>query len=145
MIIKHGRHIFGEITRCAKVCGLCLDCAFRMLIGWADTDHVVSINMRSENPIAWLIYRLDFKVPLAWSSIWEGPEDPVHYLRALIAKTLALGSWVEKSESGSLLRDVLDLSELFHPDTFLNALRQQTARWVQKRSLQGSPLFHFRF
>ena len=52
----------------------------------------------------------------------------MHYLRALIAKTLALGSWVEKSESGSLLRDVLDLSELFHPDTFLNALRQQTAR-----------------
>ena len=34
MIIKHDRHIFGEITRCAKVCGLVfLDCALRVLIG----------------------------------------------------------------------------------------------------------------
>ena len=69
-----------------------------------------------------------FKVPLSWSSRLEGPEDPIHWLRALVAKTLALGSWVEKCNSNSLLKDVLDLSELLHPDTFLNALRQQTAR-----------------
>ncbi len=51
------------------------------------------------------------------------------YLRGLVAKTLALGSWEEKGVAGSLLKsDSLDLSELFHPDTFLNALRQQTAR-----------------
>jgi len=68
------------------------------------------------------------QVPLSWSSHFEGPEDPIHWLRALVAKTLALGSWVEKCNSDSLLREVLDLSELFHPDTFLNALRQQTAR-----------------
>ncbi len=64
-----------------------------------------------------------------WYSVWEGPEDPVAYLRGLVAKTLALGSWEEKGVAGSLLKsDSLDLSELFHPDTFLNALRQQTAR-----------------
>lgn len=76
------------------------------------------------------IYLFSFhpKVPLSWSSRLEGPEDPIHWLRALVAKTLALGSWVEKCNSSSLLNDVLDLSELFHPDTFLNALRQQTAR-----------------
>ncbi|KAM7436007.1 Cytoplasmic dynein 2 heavy chain 1 [Porites harrisoni] len=68
------------------------------------------------------------EVPLSWSNHFEGPEDPIHWLRALVAKTLALGSWVEKCNSDSLLREVLDLSELFHPDTFLNALRQQTAR-----------------
>ena len=68
------------------------------------------------------------QVPLSWSNHFEGPEDPIHWLRALVAKTLALGSWVEKCNSDSLLREVLDLSELFHPDTFLNALRQQTAR-----------------
>ena len=72
--------------------------------------------------------RLRVQVPLAWSSRLEGPEDPIQWLRALVAKTLALGSWVEKCSSDSLLRDVLDLSDLFHPDTFLNALRQQTAR-----------------
>ena len=36
MIIQHGGHIFEKFTRCAKVCGLfLLDCAFRILIGWA--------------------------------------------------------------------------------------------------------------
>ncbi len=69
------------------------------------------------------------QVPSLWYSVWEGPEDPVAYLRGLVAKTLALGSWEEKGVAGSLLKSVsLDLSELFHPDTFLNALRQQTAQ-----------------
>ena len=49
-----------------------------------------------------------------------------------MAKTLALGSWEEKAVTGQLLdKTTLDLSELFHPDTFLNALRQQTARYVR--------------
>ncbi|XP_074620352.1 cytoplasmic dynein 2 heavy chain 1-like [Acropora palmata] len=79
------------------------------------------------------------EVPLSWSSRLEGPEDPIHWLRALVAKTLALGSWVERCNSSSLLNDVLDLSELFHPDTFLNALRQQTAR-AMKTSIDGLKL-----
>ncbi|OXB57863.1 hypothetical protein ASZ78_016437 [Callipepla squamata] len=37
-------------------------------------------------------------------------------------------NWVEKAEKQKLLSDTLDLSELFHPDSFLNALRQETAR-----------------
>ena len=45
-----------------------------------------------------------------------------------MGKTLALGVWEERGREGRLLQDTLDLSELFHPDTFLNALRQQTAR-----------------
>lgn len=60
--------------------------------------------------------------------MWEGPVDPVHWLRSLVSKALALGSWVEKCEAKTLLKEEIDLSELFHPDTFLNALRQQTAR-----------------
>ena len=37
MIIKHGR-FFERFTRCAKVMwAFFLDCAFQMLIGWADT------------------------------------------------------------------------------------------------------------
>ncbi|KAJ7371988.1 hypothetical protein OS493_021414 [Desmophyllum pertusum] len=35
----------------------------------------------------------------------EGPEDPIRWLRALVAKTIALGSWAEKCSSDSLLRD----------------------------------------
>ncbi|XP_066286377.1 cytoplasmic dynein 2 heavy chain 1-like isoform X1 [Branchiostoma lanceolatum] len=68
------------------------------------------------------------ETPGGWQSLWEGPEDPMQYLRALVARAMAIQGWAERAEAGTLLRDVLDLSELFHPDTFLNALRQQTAR-----------------
>ena len=70
--------------------------------------------------------------------MWEGPEDPILYLRSLVAKSLALGSWEEKGHAGKLLHgEVLDLSELFRPDTFLNALRQQSARQGRVRFVGG--------
>lgn len=71
------------------------------------------------------------QIPASWLKVWDGPSEPPQYLRLLVAKTLALGSWEEKAVTGQLLdKTTLDLSELFHPDTFLNALRQQTARYV---------------
>ena len=63
---------------------------------------------------------------MSWLGKWDGPEDPMQYLRGLVARTVAIQRWVEAGSR--LLSDTLDLSELFHPDTFLNALRQQTAR-----------------
>ena len=66
---------------------------------------------------------------MSWLREWEGPEEPALYLRSLVGKTLALGVWEERGREGRLLQGTLDLSELFHPDTFLNALRQQTARF----------------
>ncbi|XP_038236236.1 cytoplasmic dynein 2 heavy chain 1 isoform X1 [Dermochelys coriacea] len=71
---------------------------------------------------------LNQKCPLTWQSKWEGPEDPLQYLRGLVARALAIQNWVDKAEKKTLLSDTLDLSELFHPGTFLNALRQETAR-----------------
>uniref|UniRef100_A0A3Q1N3R0 Dynein cytoplasmic 2 heavy chain 1 n=3 Tax=Bos TaxID=9903 RepID=A0A3Q1N3R0_BOVIN len=71
---------------------------------------------------------VEAQCPLTWQSKWEGPEDPLQYLRGLVARALAIQSWVERAEKQTLLSDTLDLSELFHPDTFLNALRQETAR-----------------
>ncbi|XP_033122293.1 cytoplasmic dynein 2 heavy chain 1-like, partial [Anneissia japonica] len=79
---------------------------------------------------------LNQEVPVTWQKKWDGPEDPIHYLRTLVARTIALQGWVQKVQSNSLLSDTVDLSELFHPDTFLNALRQQTAR-ESKSSMDG--------
>ena len=63
---------------------------------------------------------------MSWYELWEGPEDPVVYLRSLVSKSLALGAWEEKARSNSLLqgqaRSPLDLSELFHPDTFIHII-----------------------
>ena len=53
----------------------------------------------------------------------------MQYLRGLVTRALAIQGWVEKAEGGRLLNETLDLSDLFHADTFLNALRQQTARY----------------
>ncbi|XP_050986096.1 LOW QUALITY PROTEIN: cytoplasmic dynein 2 heavy chain 1 [Labeo rohita] len=71
---------------------------------------------------------LNQECPLSWQNKWEGPEDPMQYLRAVVSRALAIQGWVERAERSGLLSEMLDLSELFHPDTFLNALRQETAR-----------------
>ncbi|XP_076446844.1 LOW QUALITY PROTEIN: cytoplasmic dynein 2 heavy chain 1-like [Babylonia areolata] len=71
---------------------------------------------------------LEQETPMKWLSQWDGPEDPIQYLKGLMARASAIQGWVERAQSGSLLSETLDLSELFRPDTFLNALRQQTAR-----------------
>ncbi|XP_013869519.1 cytoplasmic dynein 2 heavy chain 1 [Austrofundulus limnaeus] len=71
---------------------------------------------------------LNQECPLTWQNKWEGPEEPMQYLRAIVTRSLAIQSWVERAGREALLSDILDLSELFHPDTFLNALRQETAR-----------------
>uniref|UniRef100_A0A3P8WNV8 Cytoplasmic dynein 2 heavy chain 1 n=1 Tax=Cynoglossus semilaevis TaxID=244447 RepID=A0A3P8WNV8_CYNSE len=71
---------------------------------------------------------LNQECPLKWQNKWEGPEEPMQYLRAVVTRALAIQSWVERGSRQALLSDTLDLSELFHPDTFLNALRQETAR-----------------
>ncbi|XP_071781183.2 cytoplasmic dynein 2 heavy chain 1 [Centroberyx gerrardi] len=71
---------------------------------------------------------LNQECPLTWQNKWEGPEEPMQYLRTVVTRALAIQSWVERAGRQALLSDTLDLSDLFHPDTFLNALRQETAR-----------------
>uniref|UniRef100_A0A1I8GH67 Dynein cytoplasmic 2 heavy chain 1 n=1 Tax=Macrostomum lignano TaxID=282301 RepID=A0A1I8GH67_9PLAT len=68
------------------------------------------------------------ETPLNWLSRWDGPEDPLLYLHGLVGRAVALDTWLDKVMNENLLNSPLDLSELFKPDTFLNALRQQTAR-----------------
>ena len=51
--------------------------------------------------------------------MWDGPEDPMLFLRGLVTRSIAIQTWVGRAEGGRLLDETLDLSELFHPDTFL--------------------------
>jgi dynein heavy chain 2 len=68
------------------------------------------------------------ETPGKWSKMWDGPEDPLKWCREAVHKAMALNDWVSKVRSDSLLQSELDLSELYQPAVFLNALRQQTAR-----------------
>jgi dynein heavy chain 2, cytosolic len=71
-------------------------------------------------------------VPQEYKKHWEGgPEKPQAWLRELVRKRLSLAKWkgtLAKGGSTTLLANPLSLNDLFNPGTFINALRQQTAR-----------------
>lgn len=71
---------------------------------------------------------LSGSVPGEWYEQWEGPEQPSAWLRGLVTRKVALASWQARVLGGALLSAPLNMAELFNPGTFLNALRQQTAR-----------------
>jgi dynein heavy chain 2, cytosolic len=52
----------------------------------------------------------------------------MQYLRAVLFKAKAIQQLVTNSKDRDLFSQTVNLSELFRADTFLNALRQQTAR-----------------
>jgi hypothetical protein len=67
-------------------------------------------------------------IPAHWEAVWEGPPTPQEYCSAVVARAVAIERWHQRCCAGSLLSGALELSALFHPATFLNALRQQSAR-----------------
>ena len=76
-------------------------------------------------------YLMRQETPPSWQKVWEGPEDPIDYIRVIVVKVNRVEKW--NAKSGSLLQsnssgDPLDLSDLFYPDTFIGAFRQATAR-----------------
>lgn len=71
-------------------------------------------------------------VPAAWQKAWEGPENPTNWIRLINKKSQGLISWVKKCDQGQLLAQPVNLSTLFHPEIFINALRQRSARHLSK-------------
>jgi dynein heavy chain 2 len=67
-------------------------------------------------------------VPPSWEKHWEGPEEPTSYCKAVVTRMLAVNGMLERARSGALLSRPVRLDGFFHPKTFLNALRQQSAR-----------------
>lgn len=68
------------------------------------------------------------KVPSGWSKVWDGPEKPATWIAQLTCKVVGIKLWESKANGGSLLDEELDLNDVFRPLTFLNSLRQLTAR-----------------
>lgn len=60
--------------------------------------------------------------------MFEGPTNPSSWIRSVNKKGIALSQWVQRVQKGGLLKAPVNLSDLFHPETFLNALRQRSAR-----------------
>lgn len=69
------------------------------------------------------------EVPDDWAEHWEGTEKVQPFMRLAVGKTAALrGTWLDRMASKSLLKAPVVLAQLFRPQNFLNALRQQAAR-----------------
>ena len=75
-----------------------------------------------------IIISFFFQTPQTWQDRWEGPTDPMQYLRAVISKAKAMQQLTSLTRDRELFSQTINLSDLFRPDTFLNAFRQQTAR-----------------
>ncbi|CAF3644553.1 unnamed protein product [Adineta steineri] len=71
---------------------------------------------------------LQNETPQTWQNRWEGPTDPMQYLRAVVSKAKAMTQIAASIKDREIFSQTINLSDLFRPDTFLNALRQQTAR-----------------
>jgi dynein heavy chain 2 len=67
-------------------------------------------------------------VPEMWTMIWEGPELPLNYIKSLGKKLLALNNYNKSALNDTVLNSNINLSEFLHPEAFLSALRQKTAR-----------------
>jgi len=64
----------------------------------------------------------------SWQKLFDGPSDSINFIREVARKASAIKVWLSQAASQSLLSASLNLSELFHPATFLNAFRQYTSR-----------------
>jgi dynein heavy chain 2 len=68
-------------------------------------------------------------VPWSWAKHWYGPEtNASKWVKEVLLRRGAMSEWVEKVEKGVLLASPIHLSMVLSPRTFLNALRQETAR-----------------
>lgn len=62
-------------------------------------------------------------VPTTWQQQWDGPENPNEWIAIVNKKANALLKWAQRVSQRQLLQQPVNLSELFHPEIFLNALR----------------------
>jgi len=64
--------------------------------------------------------------------IWDGPSSSSQYIHAFARKANALKRWLSKAQDAQILKEPLNLADLLHPETFLSAFRQRSARALQR-------------
>ena len=73
---------------------------------------------------------LSGNIPLKWVTIWEGPSNPNSWLKGFAKRAFNMRIWLEMIKNGTLLNNELTLADLYHPEIFLNAIRQKTSRKI---------------
>ncbi|KAH9577240.1 Dynein heavy chain [Trypanosoma melophagium] len=67
------------------------------------------------------------EVPPQWDGFFYGPTRILPWFQSLLHRATTIAEWRRKAENGELLQSTLNISSLFRPQTFLHALRQETA------------------
>uniref|UniRef100_A0A0N4ZU30 Cytoplasmic dynein 2 heavy chain 1 n=1 Tax=Parastrongyloides trichosuri TaxID=131310 RepID=A0A0N4ZU30_PARTI len=71
---------------------------------------------------------ITLQVPLSWLNKWNGPRDPLLYMKTVVGKTKSTKNLVNSINSMNINNLSFDLSDWLRPSRSLNALRQLTAR-----------------
>lgn len=69
---------------------------------------------------------LQNRIPDCWVNLWDGSELPANYLKSLGKKILNLNNYVKNALNDTVLKGIINISELIHPEVFLSALRQKS-------------------
>ncbi|KAL3266572.1 hypothetical protein HHI36_010736 [Cryptolaemus montrouzieri] len=72
-------------------------------------------------------YLLNYKTPVTWMDIWEGPAEPTKYLRSVFTKTIKISEW-RNQNLNELVQKPMSLSTLFHPEAFLASHKLEYSR-----------------
>jgi len=71
---------------------------------------------------------LQNKIPDNWINLWDGPELPFNYVKSVVKKLNAMNNYLKNAINDNVLEININLSEFLHPEAFINALRQKSAR-----------------
>ncbi|CEF67356.1 Dynein heavy chain domain and Dynein heavy chain, P-loop containing D4 domain and Dynein heavy chain, coiled coil stalk domain and P-loop containing nucleoside triphosphate hydrolase domain-containing protein [Strongyloides ratti] len=71
---------------------------------------------------------MTLQVPISWSGKWDGPQDLLQYMKAVVGKTKSARNLVNTISTITVNNLSFDLSDWLRPSRCLNALRQLTAR-----------------
>ncbi|KAJ3360793.1 Cytoplasmic dynein 2 heavy chain 1 [Kappamyces sp. JEL0680] len=72
------------------------------------------------------------ETPEAWKKLWDGPEKAQHFMDSAVSKATSVLQAVETYRKGEFFVSSISLGIFFQPVTFLNALRQQTSRKLNR-------------
>ncbi|EPY36413.1 hypothetical protein STCU_00598 [Strigomonas culicis] len=86
----------------------------------------------TENRRAEATIMLQGGVPPQWEGFFASNDKILPWMQSLLQRAVAISQWQSMATNGVLLKSSLNLSLLFRPETFLNALRQETAHTIQK-------------
>lgn len=73
---------------------------------------------------------LRHQTPNEWQNCWEGPENPLKYMRTIVYKTLKMQKMNKIESSEAILGQELDLSDFLQPEMFMKAMKQLTGRYA---------------